>query len=66
MILKKYNINTAQVLLTSDDSQNRRRYLNIRSTFKSLLNMGIIPIVNENDIVATEEIKFNMIGWLLK
>ena len=58
LILKKYNINTAQVLLTSDDSQNRRRYLNIRSTFKSLLNMGIIPIVNENDTVATEEIKF--------
>ena len=58
LILKKYNINTAQVLLTSDDSQNRRRYLNIRSTFKSLLKMGIIPIVNENDTVATEEIKF--------
>ena len=58
MILKKYNINTAQILLTSDDSQNRRRYLNIRSTFKSLLKMGIIPIVNENDTVATEEIKF--------
>jgi glutamate 5-kinase len=58
LILKKYNIYTAQILLTSDDSQNRRRYLNIRSTFKSLLNMGVIPIVNENDTVATEEIKF--------
>ena len=58
LILKKFNIYTAQILLTSDDSQNRRRYLNIRSTFKSLLNMGVIPIVNENDTVATEEIKF--------
>ena len=58
IILKKYNIYTAQILLTSDDSQNRRRYLNIRSTFKSLLKMGVIPIVNENDTVATEEIKF--------
>ena len=58
LILKKYNIHTAQILLTSDDSQNRRRYLNIRSTFKSLLKMGVIPIVNENDTVATEEIKF--------
>ena len=58
LILKKFNIYTAQILLTSDDSQNRRRYLNIRSTFKSLLKMGVIPIVNENDTVATEEIKF--------
>ena len=58
LILKKYNIHTAQVLLTSDDSQNRRRYLNIRSTFQSLLKMEVIPIVNENDTVATEEIKF--------
>ena len=58
LILKKNNIYTAQILLTSDDSQNRRRYLNIRSTFKSLLKMGVIPIVNENDTVATEEIKF--------
>ena len=58
LILKKYNIYTAQILLTSDDSQNRRRYLNIRSTLKSLLKIGVIPIVNENDTVATEEIKF--------
>ena len=58
LILKRHNIQTAQVLLTSDDSQNRRRYLNIRSTLKSLLKMGVIPIVNENDTVATEEIKF--------
>ncbi|MFL2801661.1 MAG: glutamate 5-kinase [Paracoccaceae bacterium] len=58
LILKKHNIHTAQVLLTSDDSQNRRRYLNIRSTFKSLLKKEVIPIVNENDTVATEEIKF--------
>ena len=65
MILKKYNIN-AQVLLTSDDSQNRALF-KYRSTFKSLLNMGIIPIVNENDTVATEEIKFgDNDNWVLK
>ena len=58
MNLKQYNINSAQILLTSEDSHDRRRYLNIRSTIKSLLKWGVIPIVNENDTVATEEIKF--------
>jgi len=56
--LNKRDINSAQILLTSEDSHHRRRYLNIRSTIKSLLNMGVIPIVNENDTVATDEIKF--------
>ena len=58
MSLNKRDINSAQILLTSEDSHHRRRYLNIRSTIKSLLNMGVIPIVNENDTVATDEIKF--------
>ena len=56
--LKKNNINSAQILLTLDDSEIRRRYLNIRKTIFSLHKNGIIPIINENDTVATEEIRY--------
>ncbi|MDM8545052.1 glutamate 5-kinase [Candidatus Venteria ishoeyi] len=49
---------TAQILLTHDDLSNRERYLNARSTLCSLLELGVIPIINENDSVATEEIRF--------
>ena len=48
----------AQVLVTLEDSSNRRRYLNSRATLSTLLNLGAIPIVNENDTVATDEIRF--------
>lgn len=48
----------AQILLTAEDSENRRRYLNARSTLRTLLDLGAVPIVNENDTVATEEIRF--------
>ena len=48
----------SQVLITLDDFTNRRRYLNCKSTFKTLLNLGVIPIVNENDTVATDEIRY--------
>ena len=58
MSLNLFQANSAQILLTSEDSHDRRRYLNIRSTIKSLLRLGVIPIVNENDTVATDEIKF--------
>jgi glutamate 5-kinase len=54
----KHNIHTAQVLLTHEDLSNRQRYLNARSTLSTLLEMGAIPIINENDTVATEEIRF--------
>jgi len=57
-ILSKFNLITGQILVTSEDSQNRKRYLNTRSTFATLLNYGVVPIVNENDTVATDEIKF--------
>jgi glutamate 5-kinase len=49
---------TAQVLLTRDDLANRKRYLNARSTLRTLLSMGVIPVVNENDTVATDELRF--------
>jgi len=55
---KKHNIHTAQVLLTHEDLGNRQRYLNARSTLKTLLDLGAIPIINENDTVATDEIRF--------
>jgi glutamate 5-kinase len=55
---KQHNIHTAQVLLTHEDLVNRRRYLNARSTLKTLLSLGAIPIINENDTVATDEIRF--------
>ncbi len=57
-ILEKFNIIAAQILVTAEDSQNRRRYLNSRATLLKLLEMGVVPIVNENDTVATDEIRF--------
>ncbi len=55
---QKHSLHSAQVLLTHDDLANRKRYLNARSTLKSLLKYGVIPIVNENDTVSNEEIRF--------
>ena len=55
---KQHDIHTAQVLLTHEDLSDRQRYLNARSTLKTLLSLGAIPIINENDTVATEEIRF--------
>lgn len=56
--LQPHGLATAQILLTLDDSAHRRRYLNIRATLHQLLKLGAIPIVNENDTVATDEIRF--------
>jgi len=55
---KQHGLHSAQVLLSHDDLSNRNRYLNARSTLRTLLELGTIPIVNENDTVATEEIRF--------
>ena len=55
---QKYNKHTAQVLLTHDDIADRTRYLNARTSLNTLLELGVIPIVNENDTVATDEIRF--------
>ena len=56
--LAPHDITTAQVLVTLEDSANRRRYLNSRATLEQLLGLGAVPIVNENDTVATDEIRF--------
>jgi len=55
---KQHGILSAQILLTHDDLSDRKRYLNARSTLRSLLDLGVIPIINENDTVATDEIRF--------
>lgn len=55
---QQYDTHTAQILLTNDDISDRRRYLNARSTLRTLVELGIVPIVNENDTVATDEIQF--------
>ncbi|HHH89386.1 MAG TPA: glutamate 5-kinase [Aliiroseovarius sp.] len=54
----RHGRHTAQVLLTHDDLSNRERYLNARSTIRSLLALGVVPVVNENDTVTFEEIRF--------
>ena len=55
---QKHNIHSAQVLLTHDDLSNRQRYLNARSTLLTLLRFNVVPVINENDAVATDEIRF--------
>ncbi len=55
---QKYGVHTAQVLLTHDDLSNRRRYLNARSTLSGLVSMRVVPVINENDTVATAELCF--------
>ena len=54
-----HGVTTAQVLLTHDDLSDRRRYLNARTTLRSLLDLGIVPVVNENDAVANEEFQLS-------
>lgn len=55
---KQHDIQTAQILLTHADLSDRSRYLNARSTLNSLLELSVLPVVNENDTIATEEIRF--------
>jgi glutamate 5-kinase len=54
----QHGLHTAQVLLTHDDLADRKRYLNARSTLRTLLELKVIPIINENDTVVTDEIRF--------
>ena len=53
-----HGMHTAQVLLTHDDLSSRMRYLNARSALRTLLGLGVVPVVNENDTVVTDEIRF--------
>jgi len=55
---QRYNRHTAQILLDHDDMANRQRYLNARSAITTLLELGVVPVVNENDTVVTDEIRF--------
>ncbi|WP_224814916.1 glutamate 5-kinase [Hasllibacter sp. MH4015] len=57
-VLAPHGLTSAQILLTLDDSADRRRYLNTRATFAALLGRGAVPIVNENDTIATDEIRY--------
>jgi glutamate 5-kinase len=57
-VLAPFGLTTAQVLVTLEDSADRRRYLNSRATLEQLLTLGVVPIVNENDTVATDEIRY--------
>lgn len=57
-MFQKHGLHTAQILLTHDDLANRERYLNARSTLLTLLELGVVPVINENDTVANEEIRF--------
>ena len=54
----RHGLHTAQILLTHEDLSDRTRYLNARSTLTTLLQLGVVPIINENDTVVTDEIKF--------
>lgn len=54
----QFNCQAAQILLTHDDLSDRKRYLNARSTLRALIDLDIIPVINENDTVVTDEIRF--------
>lgn len=57
-VFDQYQVKIAQILLTLDDTEHRKRYLNARATLENLLELGAMPIVNENDSVATDEIRY--------
>ncbi|MBV6633568.1 MAG: glutamate 5-kinase [Alphaproteobacteria bacterium] len=56
--LAKHDVAAAQLLLTPDDTEDRRRHLNARATLSTLLQLGAVPVINENDTVATSELRF--------
>ena len=56
--LRKHGCPTAMIMLTHDDLADRQRYLNARATLNELLSLGVVPVINENDTVATDEIRF--------
>lgn len=54
---EKFGIKTAQVLLTADDFSDRRKYLSLRNTLNTLLELGVVPIINENDVISSQELE---------
>src|SRR5262249_5157971 len=56
--LARHGITVAQILLTPEDTEERRRHLNARATLNQLLQLGAVPVINENDTIATTEIRF--------
>ena len=56
--LGRHQIEAAQILLTAEDTEQRRRYLNARQTIHALLDIGAVPVINENDTVATQELRY--------
>jgi glutamate 5-kinase len=62
----RHGVSIAQVLLTEEDFSNRKRYLNLRSTITKLLDLGVLPIINENDTVSTAEIEYLESGSFAK
>ena len=56
--MRDHDIRTAQILLAPEDTETRRRHINARSTIQTLLGLGFVPVVNENDTVTTYEIRF--------
>ena len=56
--LAQHNVKAAQILLTPEDTENRRRFLNARGTLSRLIERAVVPVINENDTVATEEIRY--------
>ena len=57
-IMEKFGLNIAQILLAPDDTETRRKHLNARATLLKLIELQVIPVINENDTVSTEEIRF--------
>jgi glutamate 5-kinase len=57
-LLNRHEIKVAQVLLTLGDTESRQRYLNARNTLETLIELGVVPVINENDTVATQEIRY--------
>ena len=62
-VLKSFNLESAQILLAPDDTETRRKHLNARATLLKLLQLNVIPVINENDTVSTDEIILSILSF---